>query len=143
MYPTGCVPPSSMAYPRSTSWIPHQGLLYPAVDLFTYGVAKELAKILKPLVGKSPHHINSTQDFVEQVRHITLAPGECLSSYDVSALFTSVPMDPALKIIKDLLVKDPTLKHRTVIGIDDIIILLEFLSEKYLFLLPRPVLWTG
>ena len=74
----------------------------------TYGVAKELAKILKPLVGKSAHHINSTQDFVEQVKHITLAPGECLSSYDVSALFTSVPIDPALKIIKDLLVKDPT-----------------------------------
>ena len=67
----------------------------------TYGVAKELAKILKTLVGKSPHHINSTQNFVEQVRHITSAPGECLSSYDVSALFTSVPIDPALKIIMD------------------------------------------
>ena len=53
-------------------------------------------------------------------------PGECLSSYDVSALFTSVPIDPALKIIKDLLVKNPTLKDRTVIGIDDIIVLLEF-----------------
>ena len=34
----------------------------------TYGEAKELAKILKPLVGKSPHHITSTQDFVEQAR---------------------------------------------------------------------------
>ena len=92
----------------------------------TYGVAKELAKILKPLVGKSPHHINSTQDFVEQVRHITLAPEECLSSYDVSALFTSVPIDPSLKIIKDLLVKDPTLKDRTVIGRDDIILYWNF-----------------
>ena len=96
-------------------------------------MAKELAKILKPLVGKSPHYINSTQDFVEQVRHITLAPGECLSSYDVSALFTSVPIDPALKIIKDLLVKDPTLKDRTVIGIDDIILLLEFCLKNTYF----------
>ena len=42
------------------------------------------------------------------------------------ALFTSVPIDAALKIIKDLLVKDPTLKDRTVIGIEDIILLLEF-----------------
>ena len=105
----------------------------------TYGVAKELAKILKPLVGKSPHHINSTQDFVEQVKHITLTPGECLSSYDVSALFTSVPIDPALKVIKDLLEKDPTLKDRTFIGVDDIILLLEF-HLKHLFFLPRPVL---
>ena len=105
-------------------------------------MAKELAKILKPLVGKSSHHINSTQDFVEQVKHITLVPGECLSSY-VSALFTSGPIDPALKIIKDLLVKDPTLKDRTVIGIDDIILLLEFCLKNTYFLLPRPVLWTG
>ena len=99
----------------------------------TYGMAKELAKILKPLVGKSPHHINNTQDFVEQVRHITLAPGECLSSYDVSALFTSVPIYPALKIIQDLLVKDPTLKDRTVMGIDDIILLLKFCLKNTYF----------
>ena len=45
---------------------------------------------------------------------------------DVSALFTSVPIDPALNIIKDLLEKDLTLKDRTVIGVDDIILLLEF-----------------
>ena len=96
-------------------------------------MAKELAKILKPLVGKSPHHINGIQDFVEQVRHITLVPEECLSSYDVSALFTSVPIDPALKIIKDLLVKDPTLKDRTVIGIDDIILYLEFCLKNTYF----------
>ena len=54
-----------------------------------------------------PHHINSTQDFVEQVEHITLAPGECLSSYDVSALFTSVPIDPALKNNKGSIGKGP------------------------------------
>ena len=60
-------------------------------------------------------------------------PGECLSSYDVSALFTSVPIDPALKIIKDLLVKDPTLQDRTVIGIDDIILLLEFCLKNTYF----------
>ena len=88
-------------------------------------MAKELAKILKPLVGKSPYHINSTQDFVEQAKHITLAPGECLSSYDVSALFPSVPVDPAPNIIKDLLQKDHTLKERTVMEVSDIILLLE------------------
>ena len=59
--------------------------------------------------------------------------GECLCSYDVSALFTSVPIDPALKIMKDLLVKDPTLKDRTIIGIDDIILLLEFCLKNTYF----------
>ena len=92
----------------------------------TYGVAKELTKILKPLVGKSRHHINSTHVFVEQVKQFTLASGEWLSSYDVSALFTSVPVDPALGIIKDQLEKDPTLKDRRVLPVKDIILLLEF-----------------
>ena len=99
----------------------------------TYGVAKELAKILKPLVGKSPHHNNSTQEFVEQVKHITLVPGECLHSYDVSALFTSVPLDPALNIIWDLLDKDHTHKERTVLAINDIILLLELCLKNTYF----------
>ena len=51
----------------------------------------------------------------------------------MSALFTSVPIEPALKIIKDLLVKDPTLKDRTVIGIDDIILLLGFCLKNTYF----------
>ena len=70
---------------------------------------------------------------MEQARHITLAPGECLSSYDVSTLFTSVPIDSALNIIKDLLEKDPTLKDRTVMGVNDIILLLEFCLKNTYF----------
>ena len=96
-------------------------------------MAKELAKILKPLVGKSPHYITSTQDFVEQAKQIIVEPGECLSSYDVSALFTSVPIDPALTIIKDLLEKDTTLKERTVMEVSDIILLLEFCLKNTYF----------
>ena len=96
-------------------------------------MAKEHAKILKPLVGKSLDHINSTHDFVEQVKQLTLAPGECLSSYDVSALFTSVPVDRALRVIKDLLEKDPTLKDRAVLTVNDIIQLLEFYLKNMYF----------
>ena len=99
----------------------------------TYGVAKELTKILKCLVGKSPHHINSTHDFVEQVKQLTLAWGECLSSYGVSTMFTSVLVDPALRVIKDLLEKDSTLEDRTVLTVKDIILLLEFCLKNMYF----------
>ena len=34
----------------------------------TYGVAKELAYIIKPLVGQSPHHLKNTQHFVQQLQ---------------------------------------------------------------------------
>ena len=33
----------------------------------TYHTAKELARILKPLVGSSTHHVLNTRDFVEQI----------------------------------------------------------------------------
>ena len=70
---------------------------------------------------------------MEQAKHITLAPVECLSSYDVSALFTSVPVDPALNIIKDLLEKDHTLKERNFMEVSDIILLLKFCLKNTYF----------
>ena len=51
----------------------------------------------------------------------------------MSALFTSVPIDPALNIIKDLLDKDTTLKERTVKEVGDIIHLLEFCLKNTYF----------
>ena len=126
-------PPKSYGLPKihkpDTSLRP----IVSSCGFVAYGVAKELAKILKPLVGKSPHHINSMQDFVEQVKHTTWAPGVCLSSCDVSALLTLVPVDPALMIIKDLLEKDHTLKERTVLAVSDIILLLEFCLKNTYF----------
>ena len=133
MYPTGCVPPKFYGLPKIHKPDTPLRPIVSSSGSVTYGVAKELAKILKPLVGKSPHHITSTQDIVEQARHMKLEPGECLSSYDVSALFTSVPIDPALNIIKDLLDKDTTLKERTVMEVGDIILLLEFCLKNTYF----------
>ena len=72
MYPTGCVPPKFYGLPKIHKPDTPLRPIVSSCGSVTYGVAKELAKILKPLVGKSPHHINSTQDFVEQVKHITL-----------------------------------------------------------------------
>ena len=98
----------------------------------TYRVAKVLAKILRLQVGKFPHHIQSTKDFVNKVRKVTLLLGEFPCSYDVSALLPSVPIDPALNIIKELLEPDTTLSDRTVLSVQNIIELLGFyLNNTY------------
>ena len=69
---------------------------------------------------------------VEQVKYVTLLPGECLSCYDVTALFTLVQVDLALGIIKHLLEKDPTFKERTILSVGDIVLSLEFcLKHSY------------
>ena len=99
----------------------------------TCEVAKVLTKVLKPLIGKLPHHIKSTRDFVNRDREVILLPGECLNSYDVSALFTSVPTDPALSSIKDLLEQDYTLCDRSVLSVQNIIVLLGFCLHNIYF----------
>ena len=96
-------------------------------------MAKVIAKVLKPLVDKLPHHIQSTRSFVSTVTEVTLLPGECLSSYDVTAFFTSVPINPALNITKDLLEKDDTLSNRTVLSVQNIIELLGFCLHNTYF----------
>ena len=133
MYPTGCIQPKFYGLPK----IHKKGNpLRPIVSSrgsVTYEVAKVLSKVLKPLVGKSPHHIQSTGDFVNKAKRFTLQLGECLSSYDVTSLFTSVPIDPALNIIKDLLEKDEKLNDRTVLSVQNIIELLGFCLHNTYF----------
>ncbi len=89
-------------------------------------LAKYLAYILSYLVGKNGHHINNSQEFVEKVIHLILSPDQVMISYDVSALFPSVPIKDALDIILIKLQNDPTLSDRTPLTPEEIINLLEF-----------------
>ena len=130
IYPTGCIPPKLSKIHKTGN------PLRPIVSsrgLVTYRIAKVLSKVLKPLVGKSPHHIQSTGDFVSKAKGLTLQLKECLTSYDVTSLFTSVAIDPALNIIKDLLEKDEKLNDRTVLSVQNIIELLGFCLHNTYF----------
>ena len=65
--------------------------------------------------------MQSTSDFVNMAKGVPLQPGESLTSYEVTSLFTSVPIDPALIIIRDILEKDEKLNDRTVLSVQSII----------------------
>ena len=61
-----------------------------------------------------------------------LEPGESITSFDVKALFTSVPVQPSIQIVKQRLQQDNTLPQRTNMSIQQITSLLEFcLSHTY------------
>ena len=126
LYPTGAGSPKFYGLPK----IHKPGMpLRPIVSSIggvTYHTSKEVARILKPLVGKSEHHVKNTQDFIESIKGIHLSEDQCMVSYDVKALFTSVPTNKACIIIRQRLEEDPELNQRTSLTIDDIISLLEF-----------------
>ena len=99
----------------------------------SYEVAKELARILKPLVGSSPHHIKNSGDFIEHIKHITFQANETITSYDVSALFTSVPIEAAINIIQRRLELDQEFHSRTTMKVEHITSLLEFCLKTTYF----------
>ncbi|XP_072023154.1 uncharacterized protein [Amphiura filiformis] len=106
---------------------PHAPLrpIVSCVDSVTYNVAKHIAYIIGPLVGKSKHHIVNSQDFVNKVCDIHLEDNETITSYDVSALFTCVPPKEAVNCVRDFLRKDNTLKERTDLSPDQVCEVLE------------------
>ena len=133
MHPTGTVPPKFYGLPK----IHKRGIpLRPIVSIrgsISYEVAKELARILKPLVGSSSHHIKSTGDFIEHIKHVTLQANETITSYHVSALFTSVPIEAAINIIQRRLELDQELHSRTTMKVEHITSLLEFCLKTTYF----------
>ena len=79
------------------------------------------------------HHINNTRDFVNKVSGLTIAEGEIITSYDVSALFTAIPPDDAIKIARKCLEKDGDLPKRTPLQVNDIIEMLDLCLKTTYF----------
>ena len=127
MYPTGAAAPKFYGLPkthkRGTSLRPIVSSRGTTMLLSSQSASH------RPLVGRSPHHIKNTKDFVDQIHGFHLQEGECVSSFDVWALFTSLPTDPAINIQWRKLEHDPELQLRKSMTVEHIISLLEFCSK--------------
>ena len=132
LYPTGASPPKFYGLPKvHKSGMPLRPIVS-SIGSVTYETSKKLSRILMPLVGRSLHQVQNNKEFIQQLEDIKLIYNDIIMSYDVKALFTSVPIKPALKIIKKLLEEDQTLQQRTSMTVNNITCQLEFcLSSTY------------
>ena len=89
--------------------------------------------LLKPLVGRSPYQVQNTRDLIQHIKDIHLRSDEIIMSYDVKVLFTSVPIQSALNIIKKHLEEDNELQQRTSLTVNHITCLLEFCLKSTCF----------
>ena len=134
MYPTGASSPKFYRLPKIHKNDISLRPIVSSIGSVTYGVAKELARILKPLVGNSIYHVNNTKEFADEIRNTKLKEGECITSYDVTTLFTSVPVSSALEIIKNRLEQDTDLPNSSIMSADNIIEMLGFCLNNTYFL---------
>ena len=109
LYPTGATTPKYYGLPKVHKQDTQLRPIVSTIGSVTCETTKELSRILKPLIGRSTHHVRNNQDFIHSLEEITVEPEECMMSFDVKALFTSIPIQPTLKIIKKLLEEDTSL----------------------------------
>ena len=98
-----------------------------------YKISKHIANILTTYVSREGRHSENSKIFSEYVRKLKVKDDEILVLFDVTSLYTNVPIKETLVIIKTLMENDADLQNKTNIPPKDLLIT-EFLLFLFLFL---------
>ncbi len=114
MKPTNC----SCKFYKDKSYVTILSKAYPHTTLFPiYNTNLPLLESPSSIKNKwlfSKHlAMARTQAFVERVKELKLEPKDTNIYFDVSALFTSIPVSEALTVVRELLESDKHLKEMT------------------------------
>ncbi len=131
-YPTGEAPPSFYGLPKIHKLgIPLRPIIS-SISSVSYNLARFLADIIGPLAGQSEHSIKNSREFVQKVRFVIVLDDKTITSCDVVALFTCIPIKDAVQVVRERLTNDKTLGDTTTLSVDQICELLELcLSTTY------------
>ena len=79
------------------------------------------------MMMKSDHHLNSCKHLAKEMISVMLQEDEMFLSHDVLSLFTNMPIDLALQVIREQLEGDMKLHTRMRLTVEDIMDLLKFI----------------
>ena len=99
----------------------------------TYRLTKELARILSPLAGRNSYTVQNSTEFVCKIRGLHIHPEDQLVSFDVTSLFTQVPLDLAIQVLEVKLHEDQSLIERTSIPVPQIVFLTDLCLRSTFF----------
>ena len=104
------------------------------VSGYNYSLAKWLDEKLKPL-SINQYTISDVFQFTEEIQHLPIDENDFLVSYDVTALFTNVPLDQTIHLLMDKAFDDNWFNniHNLDITKDDLIELLSVATKNQLF----------
>ena len=98
-----------------------------------YELSKYIAEILKPYGKQKEQHTNNSKSFSTFICQQTTEPDEIMVSFDVTSLYTTIPINQALLIIEDLLQHDDKLADKTLLSSNQILNLLNILLRTTYF----------
>ena len=137
LYPSDAIPPRAYGQckaHKATKNYPFR-ILVSTIGTAPYKLSEYLVKIIQPTLGKSNVVIKNSKAFVEEAKHWSIQPEEIQVSYDVVALYPSVPVQKAINNLMDILKDDiEDLKTRTVFQLKHIKQLIEVCLYKAYFL---------
>ena len=100
----------------------------------TYNNAKFISKILENYCSKTSSFVKDRTDFIKKIKHLSVNPREeTLASFDVSALFTSIPVTVALQVINPKISTSTNFTNVCKIPTEKFIKLLEFTLTNCIF----------
>ncbi|XP_055837278.1 uncharacterized protein LOC129905735 [Episyrphus balteatus] len=73
------------------------------IDSPSYLIAKELAIRLNPLIENCTSSVKNSQHFISIIKDIHLRENEVMVSFDVTSLFTNIPIIECIEVIKSQL----------------------------------------
>ena len=98
----------------------------------TYELSKHLVTIMSSLLNNK-YTVKNSSIFSSKVRKQHIAEDEIMVSFDVISLFTSIPIDLALQVVKSRLQEHRLLTHGTDISVTNTSRLLEFVLNNSYF----------
>ena len=94
----------------------------PSCGSITYNEPRYLATVSP---GNTIHSVKNSKELVDKFKDLVVPPGQKLESYEIKALFTSVPVDQTINVIEHKLRQDLTLPDRSELNVDQLTQLLE------------------
>ena len=99
----------------------------------TRDINRYISQIIKPYANNE-YTIKNSKAFIEIIKDVKLEEDETLVSFDVKAMYPSIPQGEAISIIKELLHNDENLNKRTPLKAERIVTLLTICLENTYFM---------
>ena len=99
----------------------------------TKDIDKYIASIIKTYTGKSEYYVKNSAHFVSMIKDLKVDDDELLVSYDVTALYPSVPQDEAIELVHQRMIDDPDLSKKTTMSAESVTKLFKMCVQKTYF----------